>query len=133
MPGNPHRRPTAGARDDSPLVEGRDYTVEAGRYVFTARYLRSRGFCCFQGCRHCPWGQAGRSRPEVFADLQRRLDDLEARLHEAGAPVEVQDYRNGALAVLAPPEVCLTDRGALERLIRAQADGLLTVCEVNWL
>ena len=38
------------------LVEGRDYTVEAGYWVFTAEYLRRRGYCCRSGCRHCPYG-----------------------------------------------------------------------------
>ena len=26
-----------------------------GYQVFTARLLWERGFCCDQGCRHCPW------------------------------------------------------------------------------
>jgi hypothetical protein len=26
-----------------------------GYWVFTAAYLHERGFCCEQGCRHCPW------------------------------------------------------------------------------
>lgn len=38
------------------LVEGRDYYVEAGRWVFTAAYHLARGWCCRSGCRHCPWG-----------------------------------------------------------------------------
>jgi len=39
-----------------PLVEGRDYYVEAGRWVFTEHFLRRRGYCCESGCRHCPYG-----------------------------------------------------------------------------
>jgi hypothetical protein len=39
-----------------PLQEGRDYTIENGLYVFTAFYLRQRGFCCRSGCRNCPYG-----------------------------------------------------------------------------
>jgi hypothetical protein len=39
-----------------PLVEGRDYYVENGLYVFTEYYLRRRGYCCQSGCRHCPYG-----------------------------------------------------------------------------
>ena len=42
--------------DDPPLVEGIDYYVEAGRWVFTEQYLRKRGHCCESGCRHCPYG-----------------------------------------------------------------------------
>ncbi len=39
-----------------PLVEGLDYYVENGLIVFTAHYLRNRGYCCESGCRHCPYG-----------------------------------------------------------------------------
>ena len=38
------------------LIEGRDYYVENGLWVFTAEYLRRRGYCCQSGCRHCPYG-----------------------------------------------------------------------------
>lgn len=26
-----------------------------GLYVFTARFLWERGYCCDSGCRHCPY------------------------------------------------------------------------------
>ncbi len=39
-----------------PLVEGVDYYIENGLMVFTAHYLRNRGYCCETGCRHCPYG-----------------------------------------------------------------------------
>jgi hypothetical protein len=42
--------------DPPPLVEGLDYYVEDGRWVFTEHYLRKRGHCCESGCRHCPYG-----------------------------------------------------------------------------
>ena len=42
--------------DRKPLVEGRDYYVEDGRWVFTEHFLRERGYCCESGCRHCPYG-----------------------------------------------------------------------------
>lgn len=38
------------------LIEGRDYVVEEGLFVFTAEYLLERGHCCQSGCRHCPYG-----------------------------------------------------------------------------
>ena len=40
----------------SPLIEGLDYYYENGLMVFTAHYLRNRGYCCQSGCRHCPYG-----------------------------------------------------------------------------
>ncbi len=42
-------------RDNKPLVEGVDYYVENGFWVFTAAYHLKRGFCCGSGCRHCPY------------------------------------------------------------------------------
>ena len=27
-----------------------------GLFVMTAAYLRDRGYCCDNGCRHCPYG-----------------------------------------------------------------------------
>jgi len=38
------------------LVEGEDYYLERGNWVFTAKYLLNRGYCCRSGCRHCPYG-----------------------------------------------------------------------------
>jgi hypothetical protein len=38
-------------------IEGEDYYVENGRWVFTAAYHLKRGFCCGSGCRHCPYGE----------------------------------------------------------------------------
>jgi hypothetical protein len=38
-----------------PLVEGEDFYWEGAVMVFTARYLARRGYCCENGCRHCPY------------------------------------------------------------------------------
>jgi hypothetical protein len=37
------------------LQEGIDYYLENGLFVFTATFLRQRGYCCESGCRHCPY------------------------------------------------------------------------------
>jgi iron complex transport system substrate-binding protein len=37
------------------LAEESDYYVEGGAMVFTASYLKRRGYCCGSGCRHCPY------------------------------------------------------------------------------
>lgn len=49
-----------------PLVEGVDFYIENGLYVFTAHYLEKRGYCCKSGCRHCPYGfkKFPKQRPE---------------------------------------------------------------------
>jgi hypothetical protein len=39
------------------LTEGVDfYYNEQGLMVLTAHYHRERGYCCGNGCRHCPFG-----------------------------------------------------------------------------
>jgi hypothetical protein len=38
------------------LIEGIDFYYEKGLMVFTAEYLKKRGYCCRSGCRHCPYG-----------------------------------------------------------------------------
>jgi hypothetical protein len=47
---------------DNPLVEGIDYHVEDGRWVFSAHYHLRRGYCCTSGCRHCPYGNSPADR-----------------------------------------------------------------------
>lgn len=37
------------------LAEDKDYYLERGSMVFTASYLKRRGYCCGNGCRHCPY------------------------------------------------------------------------------
>jgi hypothetical protein len=39
-----------------PLIEGADYYLSPeGRVVFTEKYHLDKGFCCGNGCRHCPY------------------------------------------------------------------------------
>lgn len=37
------------------LIENIDYYFENGLMVLTAHFLRRRGYCCGNGCRHCPY------------------------------------------------------------------------------
>lgn len=37
------------------LKEGQDYYLENGALVFTESYLKRRGYCCDNGCRHCTY------------------------------------------------------------------------------
>lgn len=32
-----------------------DYYLENGKVIFTDQYLKRRGLCCGNGCRHCPY------------------------------------------------------------------------------
>lgn len=53
------RKASEAARDRHDLAsEHRRPTYvdpETGYSVFTASFLRERGYCCGNGCRHCPW------------------------------------------------------------------------------
>ncbi len=41
------------------------YHTPEGYVVFTEKYLLKRGYCCQNGCRHCPYG---------FEKSKRRID-----------------------------------------------------------
>lgn len=38
------------------------YFNEQGLLVFTEQYLLNRGFCCGNGCKHCPYGNAKKEK-----------------------------------------------------------------------
>jgi hypothetical protein len=40
----------------SPALEPEDYYFDGPYMVFTAAYHLKRGYCCGNGCRHCPYG-----------------------------------------------------------------------------
>jgi len=41
------------------LVQGVDYYIDGGKFVFTSAYHLKRGYCCNSKCRHCPYGADG--------------------------------------------------------------------------
>jgi hypothetical protein len=48
------------------LVQGVDYYVENGKFVFTAAFHLKRGFCCNHTCRHCPYkGTENANLPKI--------------------------------------------------------------------
>ncbi len=41
---------------DTPLIKDIDFYVDENGYsVFTEQYHLKRGYCCNNGCRHCPY------------------------------------------------------------------------------
>ncbi|MBP8792428.1 MAG: hypothetical protein KBE41_11575 [Lutibacter sp.] len=40
----------------APLRDGDFYFNEQGYRVFTEQYHLKRGYCCKNGCKHCPFG-----------------------------------------------------------------------------
>lgn len=46
------------------LIEGEHYYVnESGYVVLTAKYLLERGYCCGNGCLHCPFSYENVEEP----------------------------------------------------------------------
>lgn len=56
-----------------PLTEDDDYYFnEAGLMVLTEKYLLDRGYCCGNGCRHCPYDYEQVSEPRRTQLLEQR-------------------------------------------------------------
>ena len=51
------------------FVEGIDFYFDDGLMVLTADTCSDRGYCCSNGCRHCPYGR--------FASEEKDLDLLD--------------------------------------------------------
>jgi hypothetical protein len=50
---------------NKPLIEGEDfYYDETGLFVFTEKYFLERGYCCGNGCRHCPYNYENVPEPK---------------------------------------------------------------------
>lgn len=50
------------AKSPPQLIEGVDYYVENGLFVFTREFLLKRGYCCESGCRNCPYPREVREK-----------------------------------------------------------------------
>ncbi|HTL09484.1 MAG TPA: DUF5522 domain-containing protein [Chitinophagaceae bacterium] len=58
------------------MKEGIDfYYTEDGYTVLTASYLLERGYCCGNGCRHCPFNYINVPEPRRSALRAARADD----------------------------------------------------------
>jgi len=59
------------------FTEGVDfYYNEEGLMVLTEKYHLERGYCCGNGCRHCPYNYEGVPEPRRSALLeQRKIND----------------------------------------------------------
>ncbi len=55
------------------LVEGLHYYInEQGYVVLTAKYLLERGYCCGNGCLHCPYDYENVPEPGKTELLDKR-------------------------------------------------------------
>ncbi len=46
------------------LKHGIDFYYENGLMVFTEKYHLSKGYCCGNGCRHCPYNYENVPEPK---------------------------------------------------------------------
>jgi len=62
------------------LKEGIDYYIlPNGLLVFTAKYLLERGYCCGNGCRHCPYDYMNVPELQRNVLLQKRKADEQGK------------------------------------------------------
>ncbi len=60
------------------LIEGQDYYLnEKGLLTFTSKYLLHRGYCCGNGCKHCPYDYEAVPEPRRIVLLKRRETDAD--------------------------------------------------------
>jgi hypothetical protein len=59
---------------DDGLVQGVDFYLENGYRVMTDYYLIKRGYCCSNGCRHCPYyPKAQKGNTVLRSDIKSKL------------------------------------------------------------
>ena len=59
-PDRPDYQAIMAAHDEAVAAGNPGYLdPSTGLFVLTAEYLRARGHCCAEGCRHCPYLDAG--------------------------------------------------------------------------
>lgn len=47
------------------LIEGKHYYIDdRGKWVFTSYFLLNRGYCCQNGCLHCPYKKSNSIQSE---------------------------------------------------------------------
>ena len=59
--------------EEAPLVENEDYYLDRGLMVLTARYHLRRGYCCEQGCRHCPYTEVPKENTQTDVDGDEKI------------------------------------------------------------
>ena len=57
------------------LIEGVHYYVNDNGYVvLTSQYLSERGYCCGNGCLHCPFEYENVAEPRKTYLLEQRMN-----------------------------------------------------------
>jgi hypothetical protein len=58
------------------LDDDEPYFNADGLVVFTADYLLSRGYCCGNGCKNCPFDYKNVPEPKRTLLLKKRADEM---------------------------------------------------------
>lgn len=63
---------------DDDFVEGVDYYLSKEGYrIMTESYLVKRGYCCGNGCKHCPYDpKARKGNRTLRPDIQKNSNHL---------------------------------------------------------
>ncbi len=55
------------------LEEGKDFYLHKGYRVMTESYLVRRGYCCSNGCKHCPYSpKAQKGNRKLRPDIAKK-------------------------------------------------------------
>jgi hypothetical protein len=58
------------------MGENENYYMENGYRVLTEKFLVNRGWCCSNGCRHCPYEpKYVKGNTELREDVKKRLTE----------------------------------------------------------
>jgi hypothetical protein len=58
--------------------EGEDYYYNAdGLIVLTEKYHLQRGYCCGNGCKHCPYNYQNVPEPKRSVLIKNRMNEKE--------------------------------------------------------
>jgi hypothetical protein len=57
------------------LEEGKDFYLASGYRVMTESYLVNRGYCCSNGCKHCPYSpRAQKGNRKLRPEIQKKYN-----------------------------------------------------------
>lgn len=60
-----------------------DYFIENGYKVFTGEYLKSRGHCCHNGCKNCPYKTCKKcGETKLKEQFRKRWDSVDGMYHQ---------------------------------------------------
>ena len=74
------------------LTKGVDYYTENGRWVFTANYLKKRGYCCDHGCRYCPYKDKPVIEPGAYIWKSKDVDYPVTVIENIGQGPDGREY-----------------------------------------